>query len=113
MGKNKKNQKIQEREIKKQEDAKQKVVMVFKEDKFYNDLSVPHFKAGEKYVIEGADQIQRWLKRGGDIVEGELKINNPAPDESKIVESPESSSSGQNEEVEMEDDKSEDQESED
>ena len=48
------------------------VKMKFKEHKFYRDMSTPHYYAGQVYEIEGADQIQRWLKRGGEIVEGNI-----------------------------------------
>lgn len=69
-------------------DNKQEVVMVFSEDKFYKDPTVPHFLKGKEYVIKGADMIQRWLKRGGVIVKGELKLKQPPPDLSKVVERP-------------------------
>ena len=62
------------------------VQMKFSEDKFYNDLTKPYFEKGKIYKVEGGDQIQRWLKRGGEIVSGELPL--PARDEpspSKIV----------------------------
>lgn len=50
---------------------KPKVRMRFKENKFYNDLTKPHFLAGKIYTVEGQDMIDRWLKRGGEIVEDE------------------------------------------
>lgn len=49
-----------------------KVKMKFNEDKFYNDLNHPIFFKGEVYEVEGVEWIQRWLKRGGVIVEGKL-----------------------------------------
>lgn len=48
-----------------------KVKMRFTEAKFYNDLGKPMFEAGKIYELEGADWIQRWKNRGGEIVEGE------------------------------------------
>lgn len=54
-----------------------KVKMIFKEAKFYNDLETPIFKPGEIYELEGADWIQRWIKRGGAIVD--QKTNEPVP----------------------------------
>jgi len=50
----------------------QKVKMKFSEHKYYNDLNNPIFDAGKVYELEGAAWIQRWLKRGGEIVEGVL-----------------------------------------
>ena len=44
--------------------------MVFKEDKFYN-LDVMYHK-GVVYEIPD-DMVQRWLKRGGQIVEDEVE----------------------------------------
>lgn len=46
-----------------------KVKMIFTENKFYNDLKNPIFEANKVYELEGADWIQRWLKRGGAIVD--------------------------------------------
>ena len=72
--------------------AEQKVKMIFSEEKFYNDLTKPHFEKGKIYDVVGADQIQRWLKRGGKIVEGELEMAKAdEPNPSEIV--------GQSEEV--------------
>ena len=62
------------------------VKMRFKEAKFYNDLSKPLYLPGEVYQIEGADMIQRWLKRGGEIVEGKLEQPPHVVNESKIVD---------------------------
>lgn len=50
----------------------EEVLMRFSENKFYNDLSKPEFEAGKVYRLKGADWIQRWLKRGGEIVTEEL-----------------------------------------
>lgn len=47
----------------------QKAKMKFTENKFYTDQNKPIFVPGVVYEITGADQIQRWLKRGGVIVE--------------------------------------------
>ncbi len=46
-----------------------KVKMTFSESKFYNDLSNPIYGPGKVYELEGEDWIQRWIKRGGTIVE--------------------------------------------
>lgn len=50
------------------------VLMKFTEHKYYNDLSTPLFYAGKVYELEGADWIQRWLKRGGEIIEGDVVV---------------------------------------
>ena len=63
----------------------QSVKMKFSEHKYYNDLNVPMFEAGKVYVLEGADWIQRWIKRGGQIVEGELEFPEVIPNPSVIV----------------------------
>jgi hypothetical protein len=55
------------------------VKMRFTEHKYYNDLDKPIFEAGKIYELSGADWIQRWLRRGGEIVEGQLSF--PIPDE--------------------------------
>jgi len=52
----------------------QKAKMIFSEEKFYNDMSVPYFEKNKIYEVVGADQIQRWVKRGGKIVEGGLEM---------------------------------------
>lgn len=59
--------------------APEKVKMKFSEHKYYNDLDKPLFEAGKVYELEGAGWIQRWLKRGGEIVEGSFAL--PAADE--------------------------------
>ena len=60
----------------------QVVKMKFSEDKFYSDPTKVHFEKGKVYEIVGADQIQRWVKRGGEIVSGELSapeaVDNPS-----------------------------------
>ena len=62
-----------------------KVIMIFSENKFYNDLENPIFFANTSYELEGADWIQRWLKRGGKIVEGELPLPEHEVDPSTLV----------------------------
>jgi len=52
-----------------QEVAGDKVLMRFKEHKFYTDLNKPHFEAGKVYELEGRDWINRWIKRGGELVD--------------------------------------------
>lgn len=73
----KKQSKIAALKLKEREDAGQVVKMRFSEDKFYNDLSVAHFEKGKIYDIHGADQIQRWVKRGGEIVQGSIEVSKP------------------------------------
>ena len=84
-----KSQKKIEKEMAKakvqKENSSQKVKMKFNEDKFYNDFTKPEYEKNKVYTIEGADKIQRWLKRGGVIVEGELKVEEPAPNPSELV----------------------------
>lgn len=66
------------------------VKMRFKEHKYYNDLTTPAFYAGEIYELEGAEWIQRWLKRGGEIVEGTLEMPKPeAVQTSSVLPPPE------------------------
>lgn len=64
-----------------------KTKIVFSEDKFYNDLANPIFVAGKVYEIEGDDWIERWIKRGGTIVQ-----NTAAPDSDKDIKVEETSS---------------------
>lgn len=66
--------------------APTKVKMKFATHQYYNDLDKPIFESGKVYELEGADWIQRWLKRGGVIVSGELPLPVPEPvNPSKIV----------------------------
>lgn len=82
----KKQNKIAALKTKQKEDAGQVVKMRFSEDKFYNDLSVAHFEKGKIYEIHGADQIQRWVKRGGEIVQGEIEVSKPdVPNPSELI----------------------------
>ena len=68
-------------EVHKKVEAKPtKVLMRFKEDKFYNDLTKPIYEAGKIYEIEGSDFIERWKKRGGEIVTEE-SLQSEAPGE--------------------------------
>ncbi|TXG78097.1 hypothetical protein E6Q11_01700 [Candidatus Dojkabacteria bacterium] len=46
-----------------------KVKMIFKEAKFYNDLANPIFFPNKVYELEGQDWIERWIKRGGAIID--------------------------------------------
>lgn len=69
----------------KEADSKEKVCMTFSEPKFYTDLSKPIFEAGKVYELEGADWIQRWIKRGGVIVEKDSKAISGAKPESESV----------------------------
>lgn len=84
-----------------------KVKMKFSEHKYYNDLNKPLFMAGEVYELEGADWIQRWVKRGGEIVEGKLEFAPQVVNESVLV------SNKEKEEAVVEDEKVEDQKAED
>lgn len=58
-----------------------KVKMIFSESKFYNDLANPIFGPGKVYELEGDDWIQRWIKRGGTIVESESSDKQEKVDE--------------------------------
>jgi hypothetical protein len=69
-----------------QENDAQIVKMKFKEDKFYNNPFVAHFEKDKIYEVRGGDMIQRWLKRGGEIVQGELEVPEPKPNPSVLVE---------------------------
>lgn len=67
----------------------QKVKMTFSEHKYYGKtMDVPHFEKGKVYEVVGADMIQRWLKRGGVIVQGELEFPENKIEESSLVETP-------------------------
>lgn len=66
--------------------APNKVKMRFSEHKYYTDLEKPIFMAGKVYELEGAEWIHRWLKRGGEIVAGEIPSTQPdEPNPSTIV----------------------------
>ena len=73
----------EEREKIAEEGKSKKVLMRFGEDMFYNDQTKPYFEKGKVYEVKGADQIERWLKRGGVIVEGtyagDEKLEAPVP----------------------------------
>ena len=83
---NKKLAKLQQVQAKKDQDSEQVVKMKFKEDKFYNDQTVPYYEKGKVYEVRGADMIQRWLKRGGEIVEGELEFPEHEVNPSTVVD---------------------------
>lgn len=70
----------------------QVVQMTFSEDKFYKDQDVAHFEKGKTYTIRGGDQIQRWLKRGGKIVKGELTVPAVEDNSSTLSKNPNSES---------------------
>ena len=55
------------------------VLMKFSEHKYYNDLNSPMFEAHKVYEIAGAEWIQRWIKRGGEIVERPVQTKKPMP----------------------------------
>jgi hypothetical protein len=61
------------------------VKMKFSEHKYYNDLNKPMFMAGEVYVLEGVEWISRWLKRGGEIVQGDLVMPEHVVNKSQLV----------------------------
>lgn len=62
-----------------------KVKMKFKEHKYYTDKDKPIFYAGKIYELEGADWIQRWLKRGGEIVQDARPAPAPTPSNPSVV----------------------------
>ena len=65
---------------------KPKVKMRFKEDKYYNDVHNPLYRAGEIVEVE-ARMVDRWLKRGGEII-GQGSERNPVSpkvEEKKVV----------------------------
>lgn len=73
----KKVQKRLEREAKKQAEDRapgKKVLMRFGASQFYNDQNIPIFNGGQIYVLEGASWIERWMKRGGEIVSEEIAM---------------------------------------
>ncbi len=43
------------------------VKMIFSRDVFYNDPTVPKYEAGKSYDIP-EDSVEKWLKRGAQIV---------------------------------------------
>ena len=72
-----KSAKIQEE---KQAGEGTKVFMRFQQHQYFNDLNTPLFEAGKIYELVGAAWIQRWMKRGGEIVEKKdsEKVEKPA-----------------------------------
>lgn len=86
-----KEQRNQEKAQAREKADQQSVVMKFKDNKFYNDQEKPLYEAGKEYRIQGADMIQRWLKRGGEIVGGELEMPDQTADPSHLVPHPLSS----------------------
>ena len=50
-------------------EASKTVAMKFSKNMFYTDLDNPIFFSGVVYELEGEEWIQRWLKRGGEIVD--------------------------------------------
>lgn len=68
-----------------------KVKMIFRENKFYNDLKKPIYLAGVVYEIE-PNMVQRWLKRGGKIVEVPVAKPEVEPQIQEPVESSEEKS---------------------
>lgn len=65
-------------------------LMTFKENKFYDNHEVPCFEAGKVYnvPIEGG-HVDRWLKRGGKIVETEAVVEDVKEEEIETPETPE------------------------
>lgn len=79
------------RAVVKAEQDKVKVKMRFTEEKYYNDPNTPHFEKGKIYEVQGQDIINRWLKRGGEIVTDEM-LKKEAQDAAKAkVEAPKKS----------------------
>lgn len=57
-----------QRQAEAEADLSNKVLMRFSENKYYNDKEKPIFEKGKVYALEGAGWIQRWIKRGGEVV---------------------------------------------
>lgn len=57
------------------------VKMKFTKEMFYNDMTKPEFEPNKIYTLKGAGWIQRWLKRGGIIVEGEFTMPEVTPEQ--------------------------------
>ena len=77
--KNNKKNKIKEQ---KEKEAKQSALMLFHQDGYYNDLTKPLYLKGNTYEIFGRDMINRWLKRGAEIVD---KGDASEPEEQNII----------------------------
>lgn len=68
-----------EKVLEKKELAPGRVKMKFAQHMYYNDLDKPIFEAGVVYELEGAEWIQRWIKRGGEVLEGDTGLPDSAP----------------------------------
>ena len=72
MSKSKRAQKKVEKQIAVQElSGSPKVQMMFGKEVFFKSQTVPHFLPGKVYDVE-ARSVDKWLKRGGQIVTGEM-----------------------------------------
>lgn len=69
---NKNNQK-KKKQVSREDLPAGAVVMKFPKDMYYKNYTDVHFEKDKEYVIEAQD-ITRWLKRGGQIVSGELPV---------------------------------------
>lgn len=65
------------------ESGVKKVFMRFPQNQYYNDQTNPIFEKGKIYELEGASWIQRWLKRGGEILTEEQMAKEKAKAEAK------------------------------
>ncbi len=62
--------------------------MKFPKDMYYNDLSKPLYLKGEIYEVEDKN-VQRWLNRGGEIVEDKVEpVHVPVPVPAPVAEEP-------------------------
>lgn len=61
------------------------VKMRFKEDKFYTDLNNPIYRKGQIYDIPN-NMVERWIKRGGTIIDCQETLEKVEDDERKELE---------------------------
>lgn len=80
----KKEDKARERAQTAKENSQKKAKMRFTSDMFYNDPTIPKYVSGEVAEIVGGDMIQRWLKRGAEIVDDKTPVGKPEADKPKV-----------------------------
>lgn len=67
--------------------SSKKVKMIFSKDMFYNDMNKPLYCAGKIYDVE-ENMVARWLKRGGEVVDGTEKTKVVGEPVKEQVEAP-------------------------